>query len=107
MLFYHAIQIFRSRQCVVHQQDIKLRDLSFSSPGHLSKDKEHLKFREKLMEMGVHIFLGLPHGTKGTQEMDQGFTEFKPACNASTVHVAAKKMAAHVAARKKMKAKQQ
>ncbi len=39
--------------------------------------------------------------------MDQGFTKVKLTCDASTVHVAAKKMAACVAARKKMKAKQQ
>ncbi len=40
-------------------------------------------------------------------KMDQGFTKVKLTCDASTVHVAAKKMAACVAARKKMKVLQQ
>ncbi len=42
------------------------------------------------MEKGVHIGLGLPNGTESTQEMDQGFTEYKPATDESTVCVAAK-----------------
>ncbi len=41
-----------------------------TGPGHLSKDEEHLKFREDLMEIGVYILLVLPNGTKSTQKMD-------------------------------------
>ncbi len=78
-----------------------------TGPGRLSKDEAHIWFWEELMKKGVHILLGLPNKTECTQEMDQGFTELKPACDKSTIQVAAKKMAACVAARKKMKAWQE
>ncbi len=42
--------------------------------------------------MGFHILLGLLNGTESKQEMDKGFTEYKPACDASTICVAAKKV---------------
>ncbi len=63
----------------------------------------HVKFRQDLFEKGVHILLGLPNGTEATQEMDQGFAQFKPATDKSTVQIAAMKMATRVEARKKMR----
>ncbi len=78
-----------------------------TGPGCLSQDEEHVRFRENLEKQGVDISLGLPNGTECTQEMDQGFQEYKPATDASTVRVAAKKMAARVLARKKFRAKMQ
>ncbi len=64
-----------------------------TGPGRLCKDIEHVEFCEDLLNKGVHIMLGLPNGTESTQEMDQGFTELKPATDKSTVRVAAMKMA--------------
>ncbi len=69
----------------------------------LSKVLKHIEFHKALMEMAIHILLRLPYGTESTQEMDHGFTLYEPACIASTICVAAKKMAAPVAARKKMR----
>ncbi len=43
-----------------------------TGPGCLSRDEEHLKFKEELMEMGVHILLDLPDGTESIQEMEDG-----------------------------------
>ena len=74
-----------------------------TGPGRLSNELNHINYREQLMERGAHIGLGLPNGTECTQEMDQGYAQFKPACFESTLRVAAKKMAARVTARKKMK----
>ncbi len=78
-----------------------------TGPGRLCKDITHVTAREELYDKGVHNLLGLPNGTKNTQEMDQGFTEFKPATDKSTVRVAARKMAKRVEARKLMKKKEQ
>ncbi len=55
----------------------------------------------------MDIGLGLPNGTEANQEMDQGFQEYKPATDASTVRVAAKKMTAHVPVCKKICARMQ
>ncbi len=54
-------------------------------PSCLSQDEVHVKFCEDLQEKGMDIGLGLPNGTKSTQEMDQGFQKYKPAIDESTV----------------------
>ncbi len=75
--------------------------LLFVGTTWLSKDEEHIKALKAIFEMPVHILQGLPHGTEATQWLDQGFTEYKPACDVSTMNVDTRKIAAHVADRKK------
>ncbi len=72
----------------------KIKGLLFiktnTGPGRLSNKLNHIKYRKQLMDMGAHSGLGLSNGTKCTQEMDQGYTQFKSACFESTLQVAAK-----------------
>ncbi len=77
-----------------------------TGPGRLSKELLHVKFMDKIYNKGVDIGHGHPNGTEATQEMDQGYFEFKPACNKSTIQVAAMKMALWVKAQKIMRKKQ-
>ena len=53
--------------------------------------------------IGMHIILSLPNGTECTAELDQLYSEFKPACNKNTRHIAGMKMLAWVDARKNAK----
>lgn len=71
-----------------------------AGPGRLSKEAESLEFRHEMEEKGVYIMLGLPNGTEATQEMDQCYADFKPACARSTERLAGIKLAARVRARK-------
>jgi len=71
--------------------------------GHLSNEAMNIVFRERMWDMGLYIFLGLPNHTECTQEMDQGYQTFKPATDRSALRVAAMKMAKRVEARKKSK----
>ena len=74
-----------------------------SGPGRLSNEAMNLEFREKMWDIGFYIFLGLPNGTKCTQEMDQGYQTFKPATDISAIRVDVMKMARRVDACKKAK----
>ncbi len=74
-----------------------------TGPGQLSSNKEHLTKQEVWLEKGVHNFLGLPNGTESSQEMNQWFTEFKSATDASTICIAAMKMAKRFEGREKMR----
>lgn len=56
-----------------------------TGPRWLSKDDKHVKEHLKLLQIGVHILLGLPNDTEVTQALDQGFAMNKPACNTSTL----------------------
>ena len=71
--------------------------------GRLSKAAESVEFRMEMMELGLVIMLGLPNGTGPNQEMDAGYSSFKPACWRSTVRVIAIKIARQVEARKKVR----
>ena len=49
----------------------------------------------------MHILLLLPNGTECTAELDQCYSEFKPACNKNTRIIVAKKIYQRVQAHKK------
>ena len=70
-----------------------------AGPGRLSKEAASWQFRERMHEKGLIIMLGLPNGTSATQEMDQGYTDYKQECKKSTLRVASIKLAARNAAR--------
>ena len=70
-------------------------------PGRLSREASSLDFRENMAATGMHILLSLPNGTECTAELDQCYSEFKPACNKNTRRIVAKKMYLRVQARKK------
>ena len=70
-------------------------------PVRLSNEAQSIDFRERMATLGMHILLSLPNGTECTAELDQLYSEFKPACKASTKRVAGMKMIARVEARKK------
>ena len=53
-------------------------------PGRLSREASSIEFREKMAETGMVILLSLPNGTECTAELDQCYSEFKPACNKNT-----------------------
>ncbi len=59
--------------------DCKLRGPLFMKtdmrPSSLEQEEVHIKFHKDLEEKEVDIVLGLPKGTKSTQEMNQGFQE--------------------------------
>ena len=48
-----------------------------SGQGRLAATWESLEFRERMMEKGVFIVLGLPNSTSCTQEQDQLYQDFK------------------------------
>lgn len=60
---------------------------------------------EDLEEKGVDIGLGLPNGTKSTQEMDQSFQEHKPTTDKSAARVAVKAITPCLLAHKKIQPK--
>ena len=70
-------------------------------PGRLSREASSLDFRENMAATGMHILLSLPNGTECTAELDQCYSEFKPACNKNPRRIVAKKMYLRVQARKK------
>ena len=70
-----------------------------AGPGRLSKEAASWQFRERMHKKGLIIMLGLPNGTSATQEMDQGYTDYKQECKKSTLRVASIKLAARNAAR--------
>ncbi len=65
----------------------------------------YVKFGEDFYNKGEYIELGLPSSTEATQEMDQGYSEFKPACYKCTKQVAAINMALQMEAEKNMRKK--
>ncbi len=51
----------------------------------LSIDEEHVREQQKLLEIGVQFLLGVSNTRRQPKELDQGFAEYKPACDASNV----------------------
>ena len=60
-------------------------------PGRLSREASSIKFWENMAAMGMHILLSLPNGTECTAELDQCYSEFKPACKKNTRRIVAQK----------------
>jgi len=48
-----------------------------AGPGYLAKEAASWEFRERMHDRGLIIMLDLPNGTSVTQDMDQGYTDFK------------------------------
>mmetsp|Transcript_25862 Transcript_25862/g.46878 ORF Transcript_25862/g.46878 Transcript_25862/m.46878 type:complete len:219 (-) Transcript_25862:422-1078(-) len=69
-----------------------------AGPGYLAKEAASWEFRERMHSRGLIIMLGLPNGTSATQEMDQGYTDFKQESKKSTLRAASIKLAARNAA---------
>ncbi len=69
-----------------------------TGPGWLCNDEEHLKCHEEMLDSGLYMLLGLQNGTKNIKEMDQAYSEIKPATDKCTVPIAAMKMAKWVKA---------
>ena len=57
-------------------------------PGRLSNEAQSIEFRGRMATEGMHILLSLPNGTECTAELDQLYSEYKPACKTSTKRVA-------------------
>ena len=72
-----------------------------AGPGRLAKEASCVDFRERMHNLGLVILLGLPNATSATQEMDQGYEEFKRETDKATNRVVAKKMKERAKARKK------
>ena len=61
-------------------------------PGRFSNKAQSIEFRKRMAKEGMHILLALPNGTEYTAKLDQLYSEYKPACKASTKRVAGIKM---------------